>query len=63
MSAAGLGGGMIFASLVKLAVPEECIALKAWHAKMQERPSIQTWRPLVAQGHRRANESGIVHTP
>lgn len=43
-------GGMIFASLVKLAVPEECIALKAWHTKMQERPSVQTWRALVEQG-------------
>jgi glutathione S-transferase len=43
-------GGMIFASLVKLAVPEECVALKAWHAKMQERPSVQTWRALVEQG-------------
>ncbi|MBI6751136.1 glutathione S-transferase [Pseudomonas syringae] len=43
-------GGMIFASLVKLAVPEECVVLKAWHAKMQERPSVQTWRALVEQG-------------
>lgn len=43
-------GGMIFASLVKLAVPEECVALKAWHARMQERPSVQTWRALVKQG-------------
>jgi glutathione S-transferase len=43
-------GGMIFASLVKLAVPEECVALKAWHARMQERPSVQTWRALVEQG-------------
>jgi glutathione S-transferase len=43
-------GGMIFASLVKLAVPEECGALKAWHARMQERPSVQTWRALVEQG-------------
>jgi glutathione S-transferase len=43
-------GGMIFASLVKLAVPEECVALKAWHAKMQERPSVKTWRALVEQG-------------
>jgi len=43
-------GGMIFASLVKLAVPEECVALKTWHAKMQERPSVKTWRALVEQG-------------
>ncbi|EPM67004.1 glutathione S-transferase [Pseudomonas syringae pv. theae ICMP 3923] len=43
-------GGMIFASLVKLSVPEECAALSAWHARMQERPSYQTWRALVEQG-------------
>ncbi|SDT03648.1 Glutathione S-transferase [Pseudomonas asplenii] len=43
-------GGMIFASLVKLPVPEEYVALRAWHAKMQERPSVQTWRALVEQG-------------
>lgn len=43
-------GGMIFASLVKLPVPEECVALKEWHAKMQERPSVQTWRAMVEQG-------------
>lgn len=43
-------GGMIFASLVKLAVPEECVALNAWYAKMEERPSVQTWRALVEQG-------------
>lgn len=30
-------GGMIFASLVKLPVPEECEALRAWYARMQER--------------------------
>lgn len=43
-------GGMIFASLVKLPVPEECVALKAWHAKMQERSSVQMWRAMVEQG-------------
>ncbi|WP_295479437.1 glutathione S-transferase [uncultured Pseudomonas sp.] len=43
-------GGMIFASLVKLPVPEECVALRAWHARMQERPSYRTWRAMVAQG-------------
>lgn len=34
-------GGMIFAGLVQLAVPEECTALKAWWTRMQERPSYQ----------------------
>ncbi|MBT2337621.1 MULTISPECIES: glutathione S-transferase [Pseudomonas] len=40
-------GGMIFAALVQLPVPEECAALRAWHARMQERPSVQTWRVMV----------------
>jgi glutathione S-transferase len=43
-------GGMIFASLVKLPVPEECQALLAWHSKMQARPSVQQWRAMVERG-------------
>jgi len=43
-------GGMIFASLVKLPVPDECEALRAWHVRMQERPSVQAWRAMVEQG-------------
>jgi glutathione S-transferase len=43
-------GGMIFASLVKLHVPDECEALRAWHARMQERPSVQEWRAMVERG-------------
>ncbi|RON51833.1 glutathione S-transferase [Pseudomonas frederiksbergensis] len=43
-------GGMIFASLVKLHVPDECDALRAWHARMQERPSVQEWRAMVERG-------------
>lgn len=43
-------GGMIFASLVQLPVPEECMALRTWHARMQERPSVQTWRAMVERG-------------
>ena len=43
-------GGMIFASLVDLAVPAECTALLAWHARMNERPSVQTWQAMVAAG-------------
>ncbi|SEI53997.1 Glutathione S-transferase [Pseudomonas sp. NFR16] len=43
-------GGMIFASLVKLAVPEECEALRAWHAKVQARPSVQQWQQMVERG-------------
>lgn len=43
-------GGMIFASLVKLPVPDECEALRAWHARMQARPSVQEWRAMVQRG-------------
>ncbi|MFZ6647766.1 glutathione S-transferase [Undibacterium sp. TJN25] len=34
-------GGLIFAGLVDLPVPAECEALKAWYARMQERPSVK----------------------
>ncbi|NDL61814.1 glutathione S-transferase [Enterobacteriales bacterium SAP-6] len=34
-------GGLIFAQLVELPVPEECGALQAWYARMQERPSVK----------------------
>ena len=43
-------GGMIFASLVQLPVPDECAALRAWHARMEERPSVQAWRAMVERG-------------
>ncbi|MGX1172186.1 glutathione S-transferase [Pseudomonas sp. R151218B TE3479] len=43
-------GGMIFASLVQLPVPDECAALRVWHARMQERPSVQTWHAMVERG-------------
>ncbi|MEJ7928067.1 glutathione S-transferase [Sphingobium sp. AN641] len=33
--------GMIFAGLLHVPVPAECDALVAWHAKMQERPSVK----------------------
>jgi glutathione S-transferase len=36
-----LMGGLIFADLVKLPIPAECDALRAWWAKMQERPSVK----------------------
>lgn len=50
MADIALLGGMIFASLVKLPVPEQCQALRAWHARMQARPSVQQWRAMVDQG-------------
>ncbi|WP_341524269.1 glutathione S-transferase [Pseudomonas sp. G.S.17] len=34
-------GGLIFAGLVELAIPEECQALHAWYARMQERESVK----------------------
>ena len=34
-------GGLIFAELLKLPVPAECEALRAWYARMQERPSVK----------------------
>lgn len=42
-------GGMIFAALVDLPVPAECGALHAWHARVNERASVQAWRAMVAQ--------------
>ncbi|MDH0748179.1 glutathione S-transferase [Pseudomonas sp. GD03842] len=50
MADIALLGGMIFASLVKLPIPEECQALRAWHAKVRERSSVQTWRAMVSRG-------------
>lgn len=43
-------GGMIFSALVELRVPQECQSLTAWHARMQERPSVKTWRAMVVAG-------------
>jgi glutathione S-transferase len=34
-------GGMIFAELVDLAVPEELTALRSWYARVNERPSVK----------------------
>lgn len=34
-------GGLIFAELVDMPVPQECGALRAWYARMQERPSVR----------------------
>ena len=40
--------GLIFAALLKIPVPDECEALVAWYARMQERPSVQNWRTMSA---------------
>jgi len=34
-------GGLIFAELVDVPVPQECGALRVWYARMQERPSVR----------------------
>jgi glutathione S-transferase len=34
-------GGLIFAGLLQLAVPAECVALQEWYARMQQRPSVR----------------------
>ena len=41
-------GGLIFAAMLKVYVPNECEALVAWYARMQERPSVQNWRTMSA---------------
>jgi glutathione S-transferase len=50
MADIALLGGMIFASLVKLPVPDECEALLEWQVRMHERSSVQQWRAMVEQG-------------
>lgn len=51
MADIALLGGMIFADLVQLPVPQRCEALRAWQARVNERPSVQAWRAMVAQPH------------
>ena len=34
--------GLVFAGFAQLAVPEDCTALIAWNARLQERPSVKT---------------------
>jgi glutathione S-transferase len=34
-------GGLIFAGIVKLAIPADCTALQTWYARMQDRPSVK----------------------
>jgi glutathione S-transferase len=41
-------GGLIFAGLVDVPVSAECEALKAWHARMQQRPSVKKQLSVVA---------------
>ena len=35
-------GGLIFASIVKLPLPEECAALISWYERMRARPSVRS---------------------
>ena len=41
-------GGLIFAALVELPVPDDCKALQAWYARMQERPSVKNQLSMSA---------------
>jgi glutathione S-transferase len=34
-------GGLIFAGLLSLPIPDGCDALKSWHAAMMDRPSVK----------------------
>ena len=34
-------GGLIFARLVELPIPDACDALRDWYARMQQRPSVR----------------------
>ena len=43
-------GGMIFSSLVDLSVPDDCEALRAWNARIQQRPSVRSWTAMVERG-------------
>ena len=47
-------GGLIFAGLVDLPIPPECEALRAWYARMQDRPSVKNRvtmsKPALAAG-------------
>ncbi len=49
MADIALLGGLIFAALVELPVPAEYAALHAWHAKVNQRASVQAWRERAAQ--------------
>lgn len=42
-------GAFIFAAIVKLPVPLEHAALHAWHARMQQRPSVIAWEQMVKE--------------
>lgn len=39
-------GGLIFAALVDLEIPADCNDLRAWYARMNERPSVQNWTAM-----------------
>jgi glutathione S-transferase len=39
-------GGLVFADIVKLEVPDNLKALHGWHDKVRERPSVQHWKTM-----------------
>lgn len=42
-------GGFIFAAIVDLPIPQECKALLAWYARMQERPGVREQLAIIAR--------------
>ncbi|MFT9090578.1 MAG: glutathione S-transferase [Gluconacetobacter sp.] len=44
-------GGFIFAAIVELPIPQECKALLAWFARMQERQSVREQLAIVPPNH------------
>ena len=48
-------GGLIFAAIVNLPLPEDHTALRAWYDRMQQRPSVAQW--FAATGARRLSQS------
>ncbi|OAG74521.1 glutathione S-transferase [Gluconobacter japonicus] len=44
-------GGFIFATIVELPIPQECVALSTWFERMQERPSVRKQLAIVPPKH------------
>ncbi|MBS1101651.1 glutathione S-transferase [Gluconobacter sp. Dm-62] len=44
-------GGFIFAAIVEFPIPQECVALSTWFARMQERPSVRKQLAIVPPKH------------
>lgn len=56
-------GGMLFATLLEISVPEECGALRSWYARMQQRPSVQNWQTMSARSSNEGPERMGLQSP